>query len=310
MSTKRYQSTFPPPRNGLSPHFEHRGRRVLFGATTTVLLVLVLILNPDAATVYATNMFGALRAPGEPAFVAAHRGDRADAPENTLPAMKLALDSDVSYLEMDIHLTSDGVPVLIHDDWVDRTTNGSGLVSSMTLAQIKHLDAGSWFNSKFRGTRVPTLDEFLGLFADSRKKALLELKGVWTPDQARVVAELIYSHGVQNRVVFMSFVGESLRNLESVAPFFPRVIISHTVPSHPAEFVKDYGAIALLTSAQAVQAHRSTVSAMHKAGLGLIVYTLNSPSRWSKALKLGVDGIVTDQPSSLDRWFAITAPGT
>jgi glycerophosphoryl diester phosphodiesterase len=282
----------------------------LSAAAATIALVLVLILNPDAANVYATNMFGALRAPGEPAFIAAHRGDRSTAPENTLPAMQNALDSDLSFVETDIQLSSDGVPVLIHDETVDRTTNGTGAVANLTLAQLKTLDAGSWYSPKFAGTTIPTLDEFLSIFSNSKKKALLELKGIWSPDQARIVTNDVYAHGVQNRVIFTSFLGESLRSLESVAPAFPRVIIAHALPKDPVSFVLQFGAIAVLTCPKSVVSHRKVIPAMHKAGLGVLLYTLNSKGRWSEALALGVDGIVTDKPSSLDKWLAATAPGT
>jgi glycerophosphoryl diester phosphodiesterase len=282
----------------------------LFSAATTVALVLVLILNPDAANVYATNMFGALRAPGEPAFIAGHRGDRSTAPENTLPAMQNALDSDLTFVETDIQLSRDGVPVLIHDETVDRTTDGTGAVAELTLAQLKTLDAGSWYSAKFAGTTIPTLDEFLSIFSGSKKKALLELKGIWSQDQARIVTSEIYAHGVQNRVIFTSFLGESLRSLEAVAPAFPRVIIAHALPKDPVGFVLQFGAIAVLTCPKSVVSHPKVIPAMHKAGLGVLLYTLNTKGRWSEALALGVDGIVTDKPSVLDRWLAATAPGT
>jgi glycerophosphoryl diester phosphodiesterase len=282
----------------------------LSAAGATIALVLVIILNPDAANVYATNMFGTLRAPGEPAFIAGHRGDRSTAPENTLPSLQAALDGDLPFVETDIQLTSDGVPVLFHDETVERTTNGTGAVAALTLAELKSLDAGSWYSPKFAGTTIPTLDEFLTIFSNSRKKALLELKGLWSPDQARVVAGLIYAHGVQNRVIFTSFLGESLRSLESVAPAFPRVIIAHVLPKNPVVFALEYGAIAVLTSPKSVVKHPKVIAAMHSAGLGVLLYTLNSKGRWSEALSLGVDGIVTDKPSSLDKWLAMTSPGT
>jgi glycerophosphoryl diester phosphodiesterase len=282
----------------------------LLAACATLALVIVIVVNYDAARVYATNMFGALRMPGQPAFIAGHRGDRSSAPENTLPAMQNALQSELTFVETDIQLSADGVPVLIHDATVDRTTNGTGPVASLTLAQLKSLDAGSWYSDKYAGTTIPTLDEFLAIFANSKKKALLELKGFWTQDQVRTVTDLIYARGVQNRVIFTSFYFESLRALEAVAPAFPRVIIAHVLPDDPVAFATEYGVIAVLTSTQSVSAHPKLIATMHKAGLGVLLYTLNSRSRWSEALALGVDGIVTDKPSSLDRWLAKTAPGT
>ncbi len=91
----------------------------------------------------------------------AHRGFSADAPENTLAAFDLALTNNYPDIEFDVQLSSDGVPIVIHDGSLDRTTNGHGLVKEHTLAQIKTLDAGSWFSPGFIGSRVPTLNEVL-----------------------------------------------------------------------------------------------------------------------------------------------------
>jgi glycerophosphoryl diester phosphodiesterase len=293
-----------------SPRFEHRARRAFFASATTIALVLIFILNPDAALVYAANMFGALRTPGEPAFIAAHRGDRAHYPENTLPALKSVLDSDFDFVETDIQLTADGVPVLFHDETVQRTTNGTGLLADKTLAEVKALDAGSWYSREFVFLQVPTLNEFLELFADSKKKAMLELKGVWTPEQVRVVTDMVFAFGVQNRVIFQGFDYETLKSLEKAAPLFPRVLIQRYLPDDPVALANEYGVIAILTSLGSLEKHPDAVAQMHEAGLGLILYTLNKKGKWSDALALGVDGIITDKPSSLDNWLAENAPGT
>jgi len=279
-------------------------------SATTGALVLIFILSPDAALVYATNMFGALRAPGEPAFIAGHRGDRAHFPENTLPALGAVLASDFDFAETDIQLTADEVPVLFHDETVERTTNGTGLLADYTLEELKTLDAGSWYSRDFVYLQVPTLDEFLAIFADSKKKAMLELKGIWTPEQVRIVTQLVYAHGVQNRVVFQAFDYETLESLATAAPVFPRVLIKRYLPADPVALANRYGVIAILTSYASVEDRPDAVAAMHEAGLGLVLYTLNKKSTWSDAIDLGVDGIITDKPSSLDSWLAKNAPGT
>jgi len=304
MTTEQYREL------SKSSHFENRWHRAVFGAMTTIALVLIFVLNPDAALVYATNMFGSLRAPGEPAFIAGHRGDRAHFPENTIPALQGVLDSDFDFVETDIQLTADGVPVLIHDLDVDRTTNGTGLVADLTLAEIKSLDAGTWYSGEFTGAQVPTLDEFLDIFQSSKKKAMLELKGIWTEEQVRVVTGLIYARGVQGRVIFQAFDFETLEALQKAAPVFPRVLIQRYLPSDPVALANRYGAIAILTSPASLEADPSVVQKLHDAGLGIVLYTLNKKGRWSDALELGVDGIITDKPSSLDKWIAENAPGT
>ena len=93
----------------------------------------------------------------------AHRGASSRAPENTLAAFEEAIGLGVDAIELDVHLSADGIPVVIHDEWVDRTTDGHGLVSALTFGALRGLDAGAWFDRRFRGERIPSLDEALDL---------------------------------------------------------------------------------------------------------------------------------------------------
>ncbi len=288
----------------------HRVRRSLAAAAITLAMVLVLVLNPDATTAYAANMLGTLRAPGEASFIAGHRGDRATAPENTVPAFQAAVANGLDFIETDVQLTSDGQAVLIHDETVDRTTDGTGGVRDLTFAQVRALDAGSWFAPQFAGTRVPSLGEYLDIIRASRQKALIELKGFWTRPQIRGILDQIYVRGVQDRVVFASFHYTTVENLGLAAPAFPTVIIARDLPADPAGLATFYGAIGVMTTPWSLNQAPGAVHTMHEAGLGVLLYTLNSEKRWSTALRYGVDGIVTDTPSDLDAWIAETAPGT
>lgn len=284
--------------------------RPLIAVVTTLLLVLGIVLSPQVSGVYASNVFGALRTPGDPAFIAGHRGDRSSAPENTIVSLQAALDSTLEFAETDVQLTADGVPVLMHDPTVDRTTDGTGPVGNFTLERLRALDAGSWYSPAFAGVRVPTLEEFLVIFAGSNKKVLLELKDFWSKADVSVATELVYLAGVQDRVTFTTKNFTTLRNIEAVAPGFPRAIIMRLLPADPVGLAQFYGAIAILTSPESLEKNPQAVDLMHAAGLGILLYTLNSEKRWSEALAFGVDGIVTDKPSSLDKWLAETAPET
>lgn len=284
--------------------------RLLLASAITLSFVLVLVLGPSANKSHATSMFGTLRSPGDSALIAGHRGDRSAAPENTLPALQGALDGTMVYVETDIRMTSDGVPVLIHDPTVDRTTNGSGQVSSMTLAELQKLDAGSWFAKAFAGLRIPTLESFLVPLAESNKKAMLELKGAWTEQALMVVGSLIESHGLSHRVVLASFNADTLTALQLAVPELPRMVIIRDLPDDPIALVLEFGAIGVVTSPPSVEAAPAVVDRIHKAGFGILLYTLNKKQSWQSALSLGVDGIITDKPSALDAWLAATAPGT
>lgn len=291
-------------------HPTHPLRRALVASALTLGLVLVMALNPDAVRVFAASPFGELRSPGESAFIAAHRGDRSDAPENTLPAFQSAFNSGFAYVETDLQLTRDGQVVLMHDTTVDRTTNGTGSVANKTLDELRKLDAGSWYDEQFRGTLVPTLAEFLDLLADSDSRALLELKGDWTPEEVRSMIAEIFPRGVQNRVSFASFSKISLASLSEVAAAFPRIVLRKTLPKDPVALVQKYTASAIMTRTEELEQRPEVVEEMHDAGLGVLLYTLNDRESWAEALALGVDGIATDRPSALDGWIAQTAPGT
>ena len=273
-------------------------------------IVILLILNPGSTPVYATDMFGELREPGDPSFVAGHRGDRSTAPENTLAALERAIASPLEFVETDVSRSRDGVPVLFHDRSLGRTTNGTGPLVDRTLAELKQLDAGSWYSPAFAGERIPTLDEFLAVLAPSGKKALLELKGYWSVDDLSAVTDLLTEYGLGERIIFMSFNLGSLSSAASLAPSTPRVAIVRSLPQDVVDFARSFRVIGVVTPAKAIEERPDVVDAMHSAGLGVMVYTLNSTETWAQALALGVDGIITDKPSSLDKWLAATAPGT
>lgn len=280
-------------------------------AALTVATVLVMVLQPDAVQAYAPNLISTLRPAGEPAFVAGHRGDRSGAPENTIPAFEAAFAGGLAVVETDVQLTADGFPVLLHDETVDRTTDGTGAIADLTLAQVRALDAGSWFGAEFAGTRVPQLGEFLDLLAATpHTRALVELKEYWTRDEIGSILDDIYARGVQNRVVFASFHLGTVSNLADAAGAIPRVIIRRDLPADPVGMAAFYGAVAIMTSPWSLETYPDAVAEMHAAGFGVLVYTLNSEKRWTEATSYGVDGIVTDTPSELDSWIAATAPGT
>jgi glycerophosphoryl diester phosphodiesterase len=283
---------------------------MLVSATATVALVLVMVVDHDAATVHAANMWGTLREPGQPAFIAGHRGDRASAPENTIPAIQAALDSSMEFVELDLQKTLDGEAVVLHDETLERTTNGEGLVVERTWAELQSLDAGAWYAPEFAGTGIPHFDDFVDVFQISRKKALVELKGIWSTDELEPVVAEIYAAGVQDRIIFASFEVGTLHHLIEAAPNLPRVVLRRELPDDPVRLARYYGAAAVMTRLAEVRERPEVVELMHEAGLGIMLYTLNSEERWGEALSYGVDGIITDEPSALDGWLAQTAPGT
>lgn len=283
---------------------EQRARRATIAAAVVTAITLALVLNTNVGRVHAAGAFSSLRAPGEAAFIAGHRGDNMVAPENTLEALGHALTSAADYVETDVQLTADGVPVLMHDWTVDRTTNGTGPVWKYSYEELSTLDAGSWFGDEFAGAVVPTLEEFLNLLRWSTKNAILELKGSWTDSQVTLIADLIARHGVSDHVIIGSFDIMTLQSLQRVSPDLPSMLIVRNIVGDPGALAAAAGAVALVTSKKAITRDPELVERVHDAGLGILIYTVNDTETWSDAVSLGVDGIVTDRPAELGQWIA------
>lgn len=148
----------------------------------------------------------------------AHRGWSDRAPENTMAAVELALsDPDIGWIEIDVQLSSDQVPVVIHDYTLKRTTSGRGEVGRMTAEELSALDAGSWFSPIYRGERIPTLDQVLGAVRGKcRLNVELKTEGVKYPQLERIVLERILAHGMENDVVVTSFHAGALHALRKL----------------------------------------------------------------------------------------------
>ncbi len=142
-----------------------------------------------------------------------HRGHNYLAPENTLEAYKLSALSGFKYVECDISFTKDGVPVLLHDDTIDRTSNGTGNIADLTLAEARQYDYGSWFSPDYAGVQIPTLEEFLLLCKQYNLHPYLELKGTVTNDQANVIVDLVEECGMKGNVSYISFGTGNLQNI-------------------------------------------------------------------------------------------------
>ena len=149
-------------------------------------------------------------------LVVGHRGAPSRAPENTLASFQAALDIGVDAIELDVHLTRDGHLVVIHDQNLARTTNGKGLVHEHTLAELKTLDAGSWFNASFAGERIPTFEEVIALIG-RRVPLQVEIKGA-TEGVTEATIAMLKAHGLLDSVMMTSFQLNRLPLVRSLTP--------------------------------------------------------------------------------------------
>ncbi|MET0735417.1 MAG: glycerophosphodiester phosphodiesterase family protein [Microbacterium sp.] len=279
-----------------------RLQALLIVCVLAVASVVIAFLGATPARVSATELLGSPRTPGEAAFIASHRGGGASAPENTVPAISAALAAGFDYVEVDVALTADRHPVLLHDATVDRTTDGHGRVSELTLEQVRALDAGSWFDPAFSGTRIPTLAEFLDVLAGSTQRAIVELKGVWDADSVGAAIAEVSARGLERRIVIASFDARTLALVEAASEIVPRLLILKHVPDDVVSAAAEAGVRGIIVDRKAVLREPELVDELHAAGIRLVVYTLNKDTQWDAVTALGVDGIVTDDPGTLSAW--------
>ena len=146
-----------------------------------------------------------------------HRGFTVQAPENPLPAFRLSRLKGFSIVESDVRFTQDNVPVLLHDDTVDRTSNGSGRISDMTFEKVRELDFGSWKNNAFSNVKIPSFGEFLTLCSRIELSPYIELKD-GSYSQILDLVEMVKSHGLEERATYISFSYKLLKHIRDVDP--------------------------------------------------------------------------------------------
>lgn len=214
-----------------------------------------------------------------------HRGARAYAPENTLTSFKKALEIGVEAVELDVRKTKDNHLVVIHDADVKRTTNGEGLVSELTLAQVKGFSAEG-------GEKILTLEEALD-FLDKKVNVLIELKEVGFEEQ---VLSIVCKKGLEKNVVITSFLEEALKKVRALNKEIETGLIyaKHSNPIKAALELKANYLVALYRFM-----HTATVQKAHENGLKVIVWTINTLEEAQEYAKKGVDGIASDKPDML-----------
>ena len=229
----------------------------------------------------------------------AHRGASGTAPEHTHPAFQRAIDMGVDMVELDVQLSRDEKIVVIHDDSVDRTTSGSGMVRNSTLAELKDLDAGSWFSPQFAGERILTLQELLALVA-GRVRLNVEIKA--PPDDWGVLVpallDLLSEHGVTETTVISCFEPEAL---QAVRRFDPRIQVG--LLWHLPDLEEAWRRCAELRATSLhpfwMLASPEVLQAARQRGLRVLAWTVNGQDAINALVASGIDGIISDYPERL-----------
>ncbi|ANU24873.1 glycerophosphodiester phosphodiesterase [Planococcus donghaensis] len=246
----------------------------------------------------------------------AHRGASGHAPEHTMFAYQLGKEMHGDYIEVDLQMTKDGVLIAMHDEKVDRTTNGSGYVKDMTLADIKKLDAGSWFNaaypeksqSQYEGVKVPTLEEVIETFGKNSRYYIETKAPEVYPGMEKELVRVLKKHKLNgqntqsSKVIVQSFSQESLLEMNSLAPEIPLVqLISYSKPALISDaeltIIKEY---AIGVGMNHKRIDRAYVEQVRHHGLLIHPYTVNKRADMERLMEWGVTGMFTNYPDVLE----------
>jgi glycerophosphoryl diester phosphodiesterase len=223
----------------------------------------------------------------------AHRGASGRFPENTLRAFAAAINDGAQMCELDIQLSRDGSLVVIHDDTVERTTDGRGAVRSMTLDELRRLDAGVRFGREFKGERIPTLEEVMAL-ADGRCGLNIELKSAGVE---REVCKLIVAHKALTTAMVSSFDWEALATVRDIEPRVRIGLLASRGPLRLFEAAVELKAESVNPKANIVT--EELCSAAHRHNLTVYTWTVDERAEMRRLIACGVDGIMTNYPERL-----------
>jgi glycerophosphoryl diester phosphodiesterase len=279
-----------------NPAYNRRPMNKLFFACAAMLVLMATVVGAGDRPTTIHEFYDA----SARTRVIAHRGFSGAAPENTIAAVKAAIELGADMAEIDVTLTADGHIVVIHDETLDRTTNGSGEVFRYSLAELQQLDAGSWFDPSFAGERIPTLDEVLSE-VDDRILLNVEIKSeaVERGVVSKVASE-IREHRMVDQVVVSSFSPTALQELHSSAPEIRTAVLYNT------KFHKGQDAVEIVNDLEAsvfnIKRQRLTRKMLRRCRENEIpvgIYTVNKPRRMRRLVKKGIDAIFTDHPDRL-----------
>lgn len=274
---------------------------------------------PPAPSVTTPHAVAGAQAPARRPLVVAHRGASAAAPESTLAALRRAVQLGVDMVEVDVQRTRDGALVLLHDTTLTRTTDARSVlpgrrpwrVADLTLEDVRRLDAGEWFGREYAGERVPTLQEAIDVLHAGGVGLQLELKHpeLYPGVVDELATELVSRHAYlrfaipQGRLVVQSFDFAAMKALKTRLPRLPVGLLGQPAVSNLP---------ALATWADQVNPRHGLVDAeyvaeVHAVGMQCLVWTVDRPRAVQRALRMGVDGVITNRPEVLRELLA--APG-
>lgn len=232
----------------------------------------------------------------EAPLIIAHRGASKKAPENTMASFKKALELGANGIELDVHLSSDGHLVVTHDEQLERTSNGKGLVKDKSLDELKSLDFGSWFSPEFKNEKIPTLEEVLDLLDNWDGLLNIEIKNgpIFYSGIEEAVSQAIMSHKRANRTIISSFNHYSLVEIRKLNPAIITAPLYMAGIFEPWEYARRLGSVAIHPLFYNIVPE--VVRGCKLNNIGVNPFTVDQPEHIKAMVAAGVDGIITNVP--------------
>lgn len=260
--------------------------------------------NADPAKSFLASATSASKA-ATPRIIA-HRGGRKWAPENTMAGFRKSIEAGVYGIELDIHRCKTGELVVIHDESLQRTTDGSGLIKDKSWDELKNLSAGAWYGKEFTQERLPLLSEVLSLI-DGKLVLNIEIKNA-PIEYAGIeddLLKLLSSYKYPDKIVISSFDHEVLRRLHEKDKSYKVAFLGECIFIDLPGYAKQVGAEAW--NPYFGELRTDAVKEAHKAKLEVNAWTVNDKEQWQSMMEMGVDGIITDDPVGLVNFYAAQA---
>ncbi|TFJ93746.1 glycerophosphodiester phosphodiesterase [Lentibacillus salicampi] len=230
------------------------------------------------------------------ANIFAHRGASKYAPENTMASFSLAHQQGADGIETDVHLTKDHIPVLMHDERVNRTTNSSGYIKDYTFEQLRQLDAGAWFSPEFAGSRILSLEECLEWTQDKSLYLNIELKNnkIDYKHLETIVYDKLSRYHLLHRTILSTFNPISVKRLKHLNQNIGVALLTSKRSRNLVSAAKDLGANAIHIKYRLLD--HLLVDQSHQENMAIRAYTVNRPRQMLRALSIGCDGVFADVP--------------
>lgn len=231
----------------------------------------------------------------------AHRGSSGYFPENTMLAFERAVEMGCDGIETDVQMTCDGELVLIHDEYVDRTTDSTGLVKNYTFKDLRRLNASSWYNKKLPPQQIPTAEELLNMAKSKGIKINFELKTgiVIYPNIEKKIIQLIYKHNMQNNVILSSFNHYSMVECKNIDKSLKAGLLYVEGLYRPSRYCKSVGCDAIHPDFHSLT--KEIIAEAKQDKILVNSYTVNDEEEMKKLISWNIDGIITNYPDKLSK---------